>query len=745
MTRKGWIWLAGAACLVGGTARAQDLQDRPVEPPPPGADEPMPPTTEDVIDFSADALEYQNRTEVVTATGDVRMTREGTRLRADRVIWNRQTGEVRAEGNVAVVNATGDTVYGDNVRLTDTLRDGAIDNLLLVLGSGGRLAASRGTRTGDVYALENAAYTGCPVAEQDGCTPREPTWKITAVRVTYDESRRRVFYSGARLHLFGASLLPLPLLSTPSGGEGGPGVLVPDARISRVNGLEIAIPYYFKLAPNRDLTLTPHIYSNVLPALMANYRALTNHGAYQVSGMITEGRRLEAALNPIESERGIRGFLDASGRFQLSPRWSVTGSLRSTTDRTFLRRYDISRDDRLRSTISAERLGVDSYFALTGWATQTLRINDPQGQQPIALPELDYRRRLTDPLLGGLLELQLNTLAVGRTDGQDTQRAFAGFRWDLRRLTTFGQEVTLTAYGRGDVYNSDENALTPTVVYRGQPGWQTRAIAALAVDVRWPLVGAIGNGAQRITPRVQLVATAPVRNLAIPNEDARAIELEDSNLFALNRFPGYDRFEDGARITYGLDYGLTVPGMSVVANIGQSFRLDNRPVLFPNGVGLSGKLSDIVGRATVRFRDFVAVTHRFRVDKDSFAVRRNEIDATIGSRQTYVLLGYLRLNRDIDTAIEDLRDREEVRVGGRVQVGRYWSVFGSAIADLTDRAEDPLSSSDGFQPIRHRIGVAYTDECLDLGLTWRRDYQAVGDARRGNAFLLRLSFKNLGR
>ncbi len=737
--------LAGVAWAWSASAAAQDLQDRPVDPPPPQATPAAAPGGEEVVDFSAGALEYDNSSEVVTATGDVRMFREGNRLRADRVVWNRASGEVRAEGNVAITNPEGDVAYGDSIALTDTLRDGIVDNLLVVLEGGGRLAAQKGSRQGAIYTLENAAYTACSV-EQEGCGPQEPTWKITAVRVIYDTNRKRVFYQGARLHLFGISSIPLPLLSNPVGGEGGSGVLVPDIQYSRVNGLELSVPYYFKLAPNRDLTLTPHIYSDVLPALEMQYRALTGIGAYQVNGMVTESRRLPAAINPgLVSERDIRGYIDANGRFQLDPKWSVTGQLRVASDRTFLRRYDVSRDDRLRSMVRAERLGGDSYFALTGWATQTLRINDSQGQQPIALPELDYRQRFTDPLVGGRIEVQANTLAIGRTEGQDTQRAFASVRWDLRRLTSWGQEVTLTAFGRGDIYHSDENSLTPTVIYQGSPGWESRAIGALAVDVRWPLIGAFAGGTQRITPRVQLVATPPIRNLDIPNEDARAIELEDSNLFALNRFPGYDRFEDGARVTYGVDYALNLSGIAITANVGQSYRLSNRPVLFPNGVGLSGKLSDFVGRTTVRFRDFVSVTHRYRIDKDKLTVRRNELDATVGSRQTYVLVGYLRLNRDIDTSIEDLRDREEVRLGGRVQIGRYWSAFGSAIVDLTDRAEDPFSTADGFQPIRHRLGVAYLDDCLELGLTWRRDYQNTGDARRGNTFLLRLSFTNLGR
>ena len=46
---------------------------------------------------------------------------------------------------------------------------------------------------------------------------------------------------------------------------------------------------------------------------------------------------------------------------------------------------------------------------------------------------------------------------------------------------------------------------------------------------------------------------------------------------------------------------------------------------------------------------------------------------------------------------------------------------------------------------RHRVGIAYTDDCLDIGLTWRRDYDSTGDAKSGNSFLLRLAFRGLGR
>ncbi|MES2095531.1 MAG: LPS assembly protein LptD [Pseudomonadota bacterium] len=741
-------FLAGSAILltlaVARPANAQDLQDRPTAPPP--ASETPLPTDPDQVQFSSTALEYDQDTDTVTATGDVRMYRQGDKLRADTVVWNRKTGQVVATGNIAVTNPQGDVAYGDKIELTDSLKDGVVDNMLVVLQQGGRLAAVKGQRdTNGVVTLRMASYTPCAVTDSNNC-PKNPSWKITAVKVVYRPDRKRIYYTGARFNLFGFASIPLPKLSNPVGDGADSGILSPQLRYSRTNGFEVAVPYYFRIAPNRGATITPHVFTSVAPMLEGEYEALTGNGAYKLKGYATVSPRsdLLATSTPATTTSAFRGYLDGVARFQLDPYWSISGSLRVTTDRTFLRRYDISNDDRLRSTISVARIDPNTYFAITGWAVQTLRLGDSQGLQPIALPEIDYRRRI-DGIAGGRLQLQANTLGITRTGGQDTQRAFASAKWDLRRITPWGQEVTLTAFARGDVYNTGDVMATTVASYRGVDGVHFRGIAAAAIDIKWPLIGQFLGGTQRVTPRFQVVVSPTIANLTVPNEDARAFDLEDSNLFALNRFPGYDRWEDSTRFTYGLDYALDLPGIAFSATIGQSYRLSSQPTIFPDGTGLTDRWSDIVGRTEIRVRDFVSFVHRYRLDKDNLAIRRNEIDATVGTKRTYVLIGYLRLNRNIAPTLEDLRDREEIRLGGRVGFAKFWSIFGSTTIDLTNRAEDPLSLSDGFDPVRHRLGVQYEDDCLRLGLTWKRDYQDTGDARRGNSFLLTLAFKNLGR
>ena len=743
LTHFAAIPLASVACLaLSAPALAQEEPDSTVE----LAESEVasqPTATGREIEFRADDLSYDSENDRVTASGNVVMVSEDGSVRADEVEWDRKAGTILARGHVRVVGPDGDQLFTESAELSDTFEAGAMAELLVALRAGGRLAARSGERGEDgKVILSDAAYSACAVRDQQGCD-KNPSWRITASRVTYDPENNRIGFKGAMLEIFGVRILPMPGLAVRTDGRAISGFLVPDLRVSESNGVEISGKYYVRPADNMDLTLGTYLYTQVKPMVSAEWRHLTGRGAYQITGYATQSSRISSFTGVADSQRAFRGYLFANGRFQFSPEWSLTGSVRRTTDRTFLRRYDISRDDRLRSTLNLERIDQDSYLTVAGWSTQTLRLDAPQGQVPLVLPAIDYRRRIDDPVMGGKIELQFNSLNLIRDAGQDTQRAFAGAKWDLRRLTSLGQVVTVTGLVRGDVYHTDETGLTTTPFYRGENGWQGRGVAIGAIDVEWPFVGEAFGGTQVFKPRLQLVASPPIRNLSIPNEDARAIDLEDSNLFALNRFPGYDRIEGGVRLTYGADWELLRPGWRLKTTVGQSYRFDRRRDILPQGTGLSERVSDFVGRTELRLRDYVKLTHRFRLDKDSLAVRRNEFDAAVGSEHTYAEVGYLRLNRDI-AGLEDLQDREELRAAVRVAFARYWSAFGSGVFNLTNRNEDPTLTSDGFEPIRTRLGVAYQDDCMEFGLTWRRDYVTAGDAQRGDTFQVYFALRNLG-
>ena len=184
-----------------------------------------------VVEFSADQVTYDDQADSVIATGAVRMNREGNYLAADQVVWDRKSGQVTAQGNVVVLTPQGDKLIGENVVLDDELKNGTVQNLLVVLESGGRLAAAHGTRTNGVITLDNAIYSPCPVATPNGC-PKRPSWSITAAKVIDDPAHDRVLFRGGRMQLFGINLPLLPVFSIGTGKDGITGWLVPEIAFS---------------------------------------------------------------------------------------------------------------------------------------------------------------------------------------------------------------------------------------------------------------------------------------------------------------------------------------------------------------------------------------------------------------------------------------------------------------------------------------------------------------------------------
>ena len=195
------------------------------------------------IDFSADRVSYDNNSELVVAEGAVRMNRDGYYLASDRVEWNRTTGSVVALGNVVILSPEGDRVIGNRVVLDDKLRDGTVEDLLVVLESGGRVAARRATRTDGILRLDQAIYTPCPVTTPSGC-PRRPSWSITAARVTRDPAEGRLRFEGGRVTILGLTLplLPVFAISDGSNNSAASGLLIPNLSVSSSNGVELGVP-----------------------------------------------------------------------------------------------------------------------------------------------------------------------------------------------------------------------------------------------------------------------------------------------------------------------------------------------------------------------------------------------------------------------------------------------------------------------------------------------------------------------
>ena len=186
------------------------------------------------------------------------------------------------------------------------------------------------------------------------------------------------------------------------------------------------------------------------------------------------------------------------------------------------------------------------------------------------------------------------------------------------------------------------------------------AIGALAADIQWPFIGPLSAACSGCPARAA-GADATYGQPRHPQRRRAIRRSRGQQPFRAQPLPRLRSLGGCFARHLRVDWSLDRPNLSIDSTIGQSYRLSNGLDIFPAGTGLDDRMSDIVGRTRIRYGRLIDLTHRYRIDKDNFAVRRNEIDLTVGTTQTYAQIGYLKLNRNIDAAIEDLRDKEEIR------------------------------------------------------------------------------------
>ena len=202
------------------------------------------------------AREMQGQPEAqAEARGDVEFRRGSLLIRADALQYASPQDRAVATGRVWV-QREGATYRGP--RLEVQIED--FEGFFLQpefdfqrTGAGGR-AARIDFLGHQRLAATQALYTSCP---RDGSG--DPAWMLTAQRVELDLQANEGVAVGARLQFLGVPLLSWPRLSFPTSDARKSGWLPPNINLDSRSGFEVAVPYYWNLAPNRDVTLTPKI------------------------------------------------------------------------------------------------------------------------------------------------------------------------------------------------------------------------------------------------------------------------------------------------------------------------------------------------------------------------------------------------------------------------------------------------------------------------------------------------------
>jgi LPS-assembly protein len=652
------------------------------------------------VTFTADEVEYNRETGVVTARGRVEAWQGERVLRADSFTYDRNTGVATARGHVQLIEADGTVLFADEAELKDRFRDGVLTGVRALLAANARMAANGARRTGGtINELGRVVYSSCDLCEDDPTAP--PLWQVQARRAIQDSEAHRITYRDATVRFFGVPLLYTPYLSHPEPGTPrASGFLFPTMGITRFLGAYAGFPYYWAIDDSSDLLVTPSFSARQYPNLGLEYRRMFNFG--EIAGSASIGG-LSGKDNNGRDE--LAGHIFLKGRFAIDEHWRAGFDLNRASSETYLRTFRYEYRRVLTSQVYTEGFwDTEGYARFDARAYQGLRTVDDTRQVPYVLPNLYYEHAPRERVLGGFVTVDATALGIYREIGSNSQRLGSRVTWTRPEVGPLGDLWTFRLQGDVIGYRAAGQEKPPTNLPDANGGRTVGNIRA-AVDWRMPFVRSAGEwGSQTIEPRVQLVTGPRMGPQArIPNEDSVDFEFTDANLFALNRFTGRDRQEGGTRVDTAIRAAWDFPnGGQVEGLVGRSFRLDDNSFNPYPGSGLERRASDYVARLRVAPTSWFEVLGRVRTDSEHPTERRLvDTTATLSLGTVTLSTGYLY--SPPLPYLTPLRSRDEVSVGITARIGEFWRASFAARYDLgIDR------------PVLIGGSLGYEDECFIL-------------------------------
>jgi LPS-assembly protein len=444
----------------------------------------------------ANELRYDADKNVVSAVGNARLYYQGRALEADRVVYDRNTGRVQAEGHAKMTEADGTVLFADRFDLTDNFRDGFIESLRVetpakpyVDPASGKTVGSYKTyfssprmeRTeSDTMVFDKGSYTACEACKNNPDKP--PLWRVRAKRIVHKNDEKMIYYEDASLELLGIPIAYVPFFSTPDPSvKRKSGILSPHLVYKSSLGYGAGIPIFWALAPDYDFTFTPTYYSKQGFLASGEWRQRFDIGEYFVrANGIAQQNRADFPLSPWGAgDRTLRGSFESKGQLAIADEWKFGWEFTLLSDKWFLNDYHVPSQtvssnyfSETTSTVYLTGQGDRGYFDLRGYYFEGLSSHDFQPQQPLAHPVWDYNKTFDiDPAqtlgIGGQAELDFNLTSLSA--------AAASFQ-------SVGTQVLDNIYGLYNVCtNYVPGQVTGTCLLRGVGGEYTRA----TVDASW--------------------------------------------------------------------------------------------------------------------------------------------------------------------------------------------------------------------------------------------------------------------
>ena len=564
--------------------------------------------------------------------------------------------------------------------------------------------------------LSKGVFTVCK--KRDG---KCPPWTLKAKKISHDKVKKTIYYEHATLKLYDIPIFYFPKFFHPDPTvKRQSGFLAPFFTNSTTVGTGFALPYYWAISDNKDLTFSPKIYTKENVLFLNEYRQAFRNGFLTLDTSYTEGYKNTSSTKTDGSRNHIFADFNLNFNQDESYQSNLHLKIQRTSNDTYFKKHDIntalvdSENTNLENEIKYSFSNDDTSFDLAATVYEDLSVDKKSDKYEYILPNIMYGKTFFTEKFG-TLNFTSNALyskfdtnknktfltndIIWSPSSYITKKGFMNSFEGMIRNTNYEARKTKEYKNEGTV-----NELSTVLTYKSSLPLQKDGI----------------NYSNFFSPNFMLrYAPGHMRNLS--NKD---VYLRYTNLYSMNKT---SEIEDGLSAILGFDFKINEK-VSNESNkekfslsLGQVFNFDENKDI-PSKSSLDQKMSDVVGEINYNFSKIGKIDYKFSIDHNLNELNYNEVSTELNFGKVQFNLDYLEQQNHI---------------------GLEHYVSSGVSLNFNDNNKLTFSTKKNFKTEStelYNLSYQYAIDCLTAGLAYRREFYQDADLEPKNTLMFTITF-----
>ena len=492
-----------------------------------------------------------------------------------------------------------------------------------------------------ITVINKGIFTSCK--KNDKCPP----WSIQADKITYDKNKKQIDYKNALVKIYDIPIIYFPKFFHP-----GPtvkrqsGFLIPYINNSNVLGSSLQIPYFYAPSENKDITFKPTLFDKNIFMFHNEYRQQNKKSFFITDLNIVDGYKSKKS-NKENTLTHLFAKFQSDLDFENFIQSSLNLSFQKVNNDTYLKVFDTNivntdlKPDNFDTLASDINLNFENEkFSLSSGLTAYENLSKQNSDRyQYVLPYYDF----STSFFNNNNFASFGFISQGDNILKDTNslRSRMINNLDIKSYDYFlenGVKNNFNYYLKNTITAGKNN-----VEYDSSP--HIKFMNIFEIISSFPLIKETGDHVNYLDPKVSLRVN-PSNMKGYKNENR---QINNDNLFNINRLGLIDTLESGQNLTLGLDYKK-----ERIDNINRYFELKLGTVLrskennnIPSNSTLDKKYSNYFGQITNNLYENIKLNYEFSINHDLDEIQYNSLGTSFTKNNFITTFNYIEEDGEI--------------------------------------------------------------------------------------------------